>query len=160
MFTERFYTTRIAHGFATPRHPHLRARVFWNRVRSGEVDTGGSRSRVLLVSGPRAMIDEAFLRAYLDTKLTYQIDAVLHRGFSSDGERALLEFRFGSYRCQAEAARMALMREFGEMGVVCVYGMLFLSLSCLPVNLCANLSVGRDPCCDPKPEVREEFGLA
>jgi hypothetical protein len=136
--------------------------VFWNRVRSGELDKGGSRSRVLLVSGPRAMADEAFLRAYLDTKLTYQIDAVLHRGFSPNGERALLEFRFGSYRCQAEAARMALMREFGELGVVCVYGIKFLVLFIVLflVDLSANWGVGRDPCCDPEPEVKEEFGQA
>ena len=119
---ERFYTTHASTGFATPQHPHLRARVTWNRVRSGETDKGGDRSRVLLVSGPRAVADEAFLRAYLDTKLTYQTDEVLHRGASPDGARVLLEFRFGSYRCQAEAARMALMREFREVGVVCVYG--------------------------------------
>ncbi|EAQ87853.1 hypothetical protein CHGG_04472 [Chaetomium globosum CBS 148.51] len=82
---ERFYTTHASTGFATPQHPHLRARVTWNR-------------------------------------LTYQTDEVLHRGASPDGARVLLEFRFGSYRCQAEAARMALMREFREVGVVCVYG--------------------------------------
>ncbi|KAH6856387.1 hypothetical protein B0I37DRAFT_74682 [Chaetomium sp. MPI-CAGE-AT-0009] len=119
---EHFYATYSTTGYATRRHPHLRARVRWNRVRSGEVDIGGSRSRVLLVSGPRAVADEAFLRAYLDTKLTYQTDAVIYRGASDDGARVLLEFRFGSYRCQAEAARMALMREFRDVGVVCVYG--------------------------------------
>ncbi|KAK1755883.1 hypothetical protein QBC47DRAFT_413616 [Echria macrotheca] len=37
-------------------------------------------------------------------------------------DRALVEYRFGSYRCQAEAARMALSREFKELGVYCEFG--------------------------------------
>ncbi|AEO66648.1 uncharacterized protein THITE_38236 [Thermothielavioides terrestris NRRL 8126] len=119
---ERFYNKFAATGYSTPRSPHLRARVSWNRIRSAEVDTGGTRSRVLLVSGPPAVVNEAFLCRYLDTKLVYQLDEVIWRGMSKDGGRVLLEVRFGSFRCQAEAARMALMREFREIGVVCEYG--------------------------------------
>jgi hypothetical protein len=113
--------------------------VTWNRVRSAEVDRGGRRSRVLLISGPADVVDPRRLCAYLDTKMVYQLDEVLqhhrhhhhqghgHGGYptderESDEGRVLLEFRFGSFRCQAEAARMALMREFREMGVVCDYG--------------------------------------
>ncbi|KAK3905672.1 hypothetical protein C8A05DRAFT_41408 [Staphylotrichum tortipilum] len=131
---ETFYTLHAAAGFATPRNPHLRARVTWNRVRSAEVDRGGRRSRVLLISGPADVVDPGRLCAYLDTKMVYQLDEVLqhHHGYASssetgsDGGRVLLEFRFGSFRCQAEAARMALMREFRELGVVCDYGRLTL----------------------------------
>ena len=94
----------------------------WNRIRSAEIDAGGRRSRVLLVSGPPGIASEAFLRAYLDTKMLYQVDEVIHHGDSADGARALIEFRFGSFRCQAEAARMALTREFRDVGVVCEYG--------------------------------------
>jgi hypothetical protein len=96
--------------------------VAWNRIRSGEVDAGGQRSRVLLISGPPEIANEGFLRAYLDTKMLYQVDEVVHHGASADATRVLVEFRFGSFRCQAEAARMALMREFREVGVVCEYG--------------------------------------
>lgn len=99
----------------------------WNRIRSAEVDAGGSRSRVLLISGPPAVVNAPFLCAYLDTKLAYQLDEVLHHGASDDGRRVLLEMRFGSFRCQAEAARMALLREFREVGVVCEYGELLIS---------------------------------
>ncbi|GAB1319131.1 RRM domain-containing protein [Madurella fahalii] len=119
---ERFYDLYSFFGFSTPRNPHLRARVTWNRIRSAEVDVGGRKSRVLLVSGPPDVVNEQFLTSYLDTKLQYQVDEVLHRGLSPDGARVLLEFRFGSFRCQAEAARMALMREFRDSGVVCEYG--------------------------------------
>jgi hypothetical protein len=100
-------------------------------VRSAEVDKGGRRSRVLLVSGPPGVVEQRFLCAYLDTKMVYQLDEVVRRGASDDGSRVLLELRFGSFRCQAEAARMALMREFREQGVVCEYGESFFSfLSC------------------------------
>jgi hypothetical protein len=119
---EAFYNAYSQTGFATPHHPHLRARVTWNRVRSAEVDKGGRRSRVLLISGPPAIVNQAYLCAYLNTKMVYQLDEVLHRGVSDDGSRVLLEFRFGSFRCQAEAARMALMREFRDAGLVCEYG--------------------------------------
>jgi hypothetical protein len=84
------------------------------------MDVGGHRSRVLLISGPPTIANEEFLRAYLDTKLLYQVDEVITHG--GEGGRVLVEFRFGSFRCQAEAARMALMREFGDVGVVCEYG--------------------------------------
>ncbi len=137
--TETFHALHTASGFATPRNPHLRARVTWNRVRSAEVDRGGRRSRVLLISGPADAVEPRRLCAYLDTKMVYQLDEVLQHhhhhqhGYASsemesDGGRALLEFRFGSFRCQAEAARMALMREFRELGVVCDYGMSSLGL--------------------------------
>jgi hypothetical protein len=94
-------------------------------VRSAEVDKGGRRSRVLLVSGPPGVVEQGFLCGYLATKMVYQLDEVVHRGASADGRRVLLEVRFGSFRCQAEAARMALMREFREEGVVCEYGEFF-----------------------------------
>lgn len=119
---ESFYGLHAATGYATPRNPHLHARVSWNRVRSAEVDKGGRKSRVLLISGPPRIVNQGFLGSYLDTKMVYQVDEVVYRGVSEDRSRVLLEFRFGSFRCQAEAARMALMREFREEGVVCEYG--------------------------------------
>ncbi|KAL1840667.1 hypothetical protein VTJ49DRAFT_217 [Mycothermus thermophilus] len=122
--TERFYSRFAATGFQTSHHPHLRARVTWNRVRSAEEDKGGRRSRVLLISGPPEIVEPHRLCAYLDTKMVYQLDEIIHKGQSPDGARVLLEIRFGSFRCQAEAARMALMREFRDAGVLCEYGKL------------------------------------
>ncbi|KAK4141052.1 uncharacterized protein C8A04DRAFT_14400 [Dichotomopilus funicola] len=128
--TEIFYNRFAPAYFSTPRNPHLLARVTWNRI--PPTPTGPTsprtitpprpRSRVLLIAGPPHIVNAAFLCAYLDTKLSYQIDAILSRGQSEDGKRVLVEFRFGSFRCQAEAARMALMREFRDCGVVCDYG--------------------------------------
>ncbi|KAL2164723.1 hypothetical protein VTH06DRAFT_18 [Thermothelomyces fergusii] len=123
LHTERFFARYSSTGYATPRNPHLRARVTWNRVRSAEADVNGNRSRVLLVSGPPDIVNQDFLFAYLNTKMVYQVDAVLYHGENEDGSRVLLEIRFGSFRCQAEAARMALMREFRDAGVICDYGL-------------------------------------
>jgi hypothetical protein len=154
--TERFYARYSTTGYATPRNPHLRARVTWNRVRSAEVDAGGNRSRVLLISGPPDVVNERFLYAYLDTKMVYQVDAVLHRGQNDDGSRVLVEFRFGSFRCQAEAARMALMREFRDVGVVCDYGET-LSLRGFSLGRVWTdvMILGLDPC-DVVPDVDDQ----
>jgi ribosomal protein S9 len=75
-------------------------------------------ARVLLTS----IVNEQFFHVYLATKMTYQMNEVRRIQSTSDGSRVLLELRFGSFRCQAEAARMALMREFRDVGVVCDYG--------------------------------------
>jgi len=143
--TERFFDRFAATGFAIPGHPHHVGRVVWNRIRSSEVDVGGRKSRVLLISGPPALVNEVALCNYLAGKISYQIESVrtvAHAtvsnpstaallGLHTDGaneQRALMEFRFGSYRCQSESARMALTREFKEFGVFCEFGK-FLSLA-------------------------------
>lgn len=129
----------------------------WNRIRSAEVDVGGHKSRVLLVSGPPDIVNRQFLMSYLDTKMQYQVDDVLHRGANPDGTRVLLEFRFGSFRCQAEAARMALAREFRDLGVLCEYGRLEpahshrLSVGVWALAVRSRMAnyggfTGRDPC--------------
>ncbi|KAK4235711.1 hypothetical protein C8A03DRAFT_46200 [Achaetomium macrosporum] len=120
---ELFYNLFSGPGFSTPRNPHLRARVTWNRIQSEETDVGGFLSRVLLVSGPPEIVNWNFLCRYLNTKLQYQMDEVLPHGPSADGTRVLLELRFGSFRCQAQAAKMALGREFRKDGVACEYGL-------------------------------------
>ncbi|KAL2153430.1 hypothetical protein VTH82DRAFT_4585 [Thermothelomyces myriococcoides] len=124
---ERFFARYFSTGYSTPRNPHLRARVTWNRVRSAEADVNGTRSRVLLISGPPDIVNQGFLFSYLATKMVYQVDEVLCHGQNEDGSRVLLEIRFGSFRCQAEAARMALMREFRDAGVICDYALVLLS---------------------------------
>jgi hypothetical protein len=129
--TERFYNRHNLTGFAVPEHPGYRGRVVWNRIRSAEVDTGGRKSRVLMISGPPSLVNEAALHEYLSSKIQYQTESVHNVAvtpvdnagkFANKAPRALVEFRFGSYRCQAEAARMALTREFKEHGVFCEFG--------------------------------------
>ncbi|KAK4224344.1 hypothetical protein QBC38DRAFT_371246 [Podospora fimiseda] len=125
-----FHIANSAGGFALPGYPQYRARVTWNRIRSAEVDKAGNKSRVLIISGPPEIVNEEFLLNYFDDKLIYQLEEIIHRGTIDEGargQRAMIEVRFGSYRCQSEAARMALIREFREWGIICEFGMCFSS---------------------------------
>ncbi|KAK1827357.1 hypothetical protein QBC39DRAFT_267139 [Podospora conica] len=129
---ERFYERYGMTGFRVTGDGSMHVgRVVWNRIRSAEQDVGGRKTRVLLISGPPSIVSEKALKAYFNTKIQYQVDDVRTlRTYAADGgggdgggeERALVEFRFGSYRCQSEAARMALSREFKEFGVFCDFG--------------------------------------
>ncbi|KAK3352267.1 hypothetical protein B0T25DRAFT_455010 [Lasiosphaeria hispida] len=119
---ERFYDHYAPTGFAVRTQPTHIGRVVWNRIRSAELDVGGRKSRVLVISGPPGIVNERALRAYFATKIQYQVDEVVPHQASAGEDRALIEFRFGSYRCQAESARMALAREFKEFGVFCEFG--------------------------------------
>ncbi|KAK3688344.1 hypothetical protein B0T22DRAFT_511739 [Podospora appendiculata] len=119
---ERFYARFATTGLYIPSHPASPGRVTWNRVRTAQYDAGGRKTRVLLISGPAAFVNESTLRAYFSSKLQYQVDGVVRRGHDPARARALVEFRFGSFRCQAEAAWMALNREFKDLGVVVVFG--------------------------------------
>ncbi|KAK0715293.1 hypothetical protein B0H67DRAFT_665333 [Lasiosphaeris hirsuta] len=138
---ERFYHRFAATGFAVRGHPMHVGRVVWNRIRSAELDVGGRKSRVLLISGPPGIVNERALRAYFSSKIQYQVDEV--RAWATSEDRALIEFRFGSYRCQAESARMALAREFKEFGVFCEFGE-----STLPHPLLENWDRVADDGCD------------
>ncbi|KAJ4300169.1 hypothetical protein N0V88_002838 [Collariella sp. IMI 366227] len=139
---ELFYTTFAPTGYWTPRNPQLRARVSWNRIRSAETDVGGNRSRVLLVSGPPQVVNEEYLCVYFNTKFEYQLDQVIYCGANASGTRVLLELRFGSFRCQAESARTALMREFKDAGIVCEFELIMrIAKTLLSLALVANAAV-------------------
>ncbi|EJT75756.1 hypothetical protein GGTG_05686 [Gaeumannomyces tritici R3-111a-1] len=87
---------------------------FGNAAANTAVDRAGRhRSRVLLIYGPARFVNFDSLTAYFRSKLEFQIDEVLTLAMSGQGpdDGVLLEYRFGSFRCQAEAAKMALTRE-------------------------------------------------
>ncbi|TLS25706.1 hypothetical protein PpBr36_07282 [Pyricularia pennisetigena] len=119
----RFYEAHQPHngGFVTdPASGLPPARVLWNRIRSAEVgppSTGasGDKSRVLLIYGPQRKISEKWLTDYFAGKMDFQIDRAFELARDVNpvtGEiMVLFEYRFGSFRCQAEAAKMALARE-------------------------------------------------
>lgn len=110
---ERFHHRHREVGLRIPGHPSP-ARVLWNRVRCGEVDRPPYHSRVLMISGPVDVVDEGFLTDYFRTKFDFEVDEVLLGKPEMDADEAVVEYRFGSYRCQAEAAKMALTRELGD----------------------------------------------
>lgn len=130
---KRFFDRYQSTGFVVAGRPFYVGHVVWNRIRSGEVDVGGRKSRVLIISGPRSLVNERSLFSYFASKIEFQVDEVITAAVSAAAamgteERALVEFRFGSYRCQAESARMALSREFKQHGVYCEFGIFSPSL--------------------------------
>ena len=65
-------------------------------------------SRVLIVTGQDWFVNEASLTAWFADKFIFQVDEVIE--LVKAGGRAVVEFRFGSYRCQSQMGKMALDR--------------------------------------------------
>jgi hypothetical protein len=116
---ERFYNRCQTTGFLIAGRPNA-GRVIWNRIRTAEHSGPRHQSRVLQIAGPPHIVNEKFLTAYFQTKLDFQIDEVMDVGGTP--ERRVVEYRFGSFRCQAEAAKMALAREWSEHDVKVWFG--------------------------------------
>ncbi|KAJ3479470.1 hypothetical protein NLG97_g8313 [Lecanicillium saksenae] len=100
----------------------FRAKVTQNRIKTGEtIPRGGDDSRVLIVTGQTHFVNEKTLTEYFGQRFVFQLDEV--KELINGGGRAVLEFRFGSYRCQAQMGKISLEKdrplgfekaEFGE----------------------------------------------
>lgn len=90
-----------------------RARVMWNRFRVGEHEAGEA-SRVLLVSGPAGFVEGLNLYHYFRRKFDFEVDRIINRFDYAGVGLGLVEFRFGSYRRQAEIAKGILETEMGD----------------------------------------------
>lgn len=110
-----FYRACEERGFDVDGH---NVRVMWNRIKTGQQEHARSTTRVLLIGGRPGFVNPTTLTEYFCTKLQFQIDCIITH---SDGLRkgdnrdAVIEYRFGSFRCQAEAAKMALVREHPDV---------------------------------------------
>ncbi|CAN8102452.1 unnamed protein product [Discula destructiva] len=96
------------------------ARVMWNRIKTSEKPhlAGSDASRVLLIGGPPSEVNSTNLTDFFRLKLEFQVDRIITHVQGSQGSPgketardAVIEYRFGSFRCQAQAAKMALARE-------------------------------------------------
>lgn len=90
------------------------ARVMWNRIKTSEKPhlAHSDASRVLLIGGPPNEVNSDALTKFFSQKLEFQTDLIITHNRGSLGKQdAVIEFRFGSFRCQAQAAKMALARE-------------------------------------------------
>lgn len=97
-------------------------RVTWNRNRVAEAEAAAEHShhphhhhhsRVVLVAGDPEVVNTAYLDDFFSRKFVYELDCVVDHGTVAGvgGPVARLEYRFGSFRSQAEFARMALSME-------------------------------------------------
>ncbi|KAK1641209.1 hypothetical protein BDP81DRAFT_129472 [Colletotrichum phormii] len=91
-----------------------RLRVVWNRTKSA-VQPDTSNSRVVLIRGPSGLVKRNELEHWFSKYFEYQTERVLVRK-QTGPQVTVLEWRFGSFRAQAEAATLLLSQEeFGNM---------------------------------------------
>lgn len=108
-----FYRACEERGFNVDGYP---VRVMWNRIKTAQQEHAKSTTRVLLIGGRPDFVNPVSLTEYFCTKLQFQIDCIITHSDGLKGDRdAVVEYRFGSFRCQAEAAKMALVREHPEV---------------------------------------------
>lgn len=91
---------------AAPRTCCWRARVEPDRNRVAQPRAPGDHSRVLLIRGPPGLVNVPFLAAYFAQRFAYQVDEVI--ALVEGRCINVLEWRFGSYRCQAKWAWQAI----------------------------------------------------
>ena len=107
-----FFDLCQAYGLVVEGFP---ARVMWNRIKTAEQAHSRTTTRVLLVGGDRRFVNPRALTEYFRTKLQFQIDCIIPHADGLSGDNAVVEYRFGSFRCQAEASKMALVREHPDV---------------------------------------------
>lgn len=117
---QKFFAQCEMHGL---RINDYNARVMWNRIKTSEKPhlANSDATRVLLIGGPPSIVNASTLTDFFHTKLEFQIDSIITHVQGSVGkEDAVVEYRFGSFRCQAQAAKMALARELPH--IRCFFG--------------------------------------
>lgn len=79
-------------------------KVVYNRIRTAS-QPSSPVSRVIHIEGPKHIVEEGFLRRFFSKNFDYQTEEVitLNEEPSANGRRRI-EWRFGSYRCQAATA--------------------------------------------------------
>ncbi|KAK5996689.1 hypothetical protein PT974_02029 [Cladobotryum mycophilum] len=90
---------------------NFRVRVAHNRIKSEsrEDELSTPKSRVLIICGQTEFINEAYLTKYFKDRFIFQNDQVSELIIT--GGRSIMEWRFGSYRCQSQMGKMSLEKD-------------------------------------------------
>ncbi|KAL6891789.1 hypothetical protein HDV57DRAFT_525216 [Trichoderma longibrachiatum] len=84
-----------------------RVKVSHNRIKYGSHAVQGTKvSRCLIITGNADFVNPEELFKYFKGLFIFQLDEIIP--LIRAGNRAVVEFRFGSYRCQAQMGKMAL----------------------------------------------------
>ncbi|KAM0555792.1 hypothetical protein ACHAPJ_006188 [Fusarium lateritium] len=89
-------------------------RVTHNRVKYGEQPLVGSASRVLIITGKTTFVNPESLTEFFKTRFVFEVDEITNlivHGERDNGGRSVVEYRFGSFRCQAQMGKMALEKD-------------------------------------------------
>lgn len=90
----------------------LDVRVSHNRIKSAETRIVGGMSRVLIITGSVSLVNAETLTRFFQDRFQFEIDEVIE--LLATSRRAVVEYRFGSYRCQAQMGKMALDRDLPQ----------------------------------------------
>ncbi|KAK3685263.1 hypothetical protein B0T22DRAFT_492216 [Podospora appendiculata] len=85
-------------------------RGVWNRILSPEFAGDAHLSRVLQITGPQEVVNLERLEALFRSKFDYELQSVFF--VSEVDDTRVMEWQFGSYRAQAEVAKLILKREW------------------------------------------------
>ncbi|GFP54329.1 hypothetical protein ACSS6W_002042 [Trichoderma asperelloides] len=86
-----------------------RVKVSHNRIKYGSHAIAGKMSRVLIITGHAEFVNEATLTKFFKDRFIFQLDEVTE--LIKAGGRAVMEFKFGSYRCQSQMGKMSLEKD-------------------------------------------------
>ncbi|KAH6610006.1 hypothetical protein Trco_000026 [Trichoderma cornu-damae] len=87
----------------------FRVKVSHNRIKYGSHAITGKMSRILIITGNADFVNEASLTKFFKDRFIFQVDEVVE--LIKAGGRAVVEFKFGSYRCQAQMGKMSLEKD-------------------------------------------------
>ncbi|KAF7558601.1 hypothetical protein G7046_g5565 [Stylonectria norvegica] len=114
----RYLTLSLTQGLSIGGH---QIKVTHNRVKYSEQLLVGNVSRVLIITGKSTFVNEDSLMRFFRGRFIFDVDEVV--SLINVQGRSVVEFRFGSYRCQAQMGKIALEKdepagfekvEFGE----------------------------------------------
>lgn len=87
----------------------LSVKMTHNRIKYERHMLETKASRVLIITGKSVFVNEQTLTQYFALRFVFQVDRV--KTLIEAEDRSVLEYRFGSYRCQAQMGKMALERD-------------------------------------------------
>ncbi|KAH6990227.1 hypothetical protein EDB80DRAFT_538796, partial [Ilyonectria destructans] len=106
---QAFLAMSLIRGVTIRNH---RIKVTENRVKYKEEPMTGSESRVLIITGSSKFVNEKALTEFFQERFVFEVDEVITLIHAE--QRTVLEYKFGSYRCQAHMGKMALEKDKPE----------------------------------------------
>ncbi|RSM04022.1 hypothetical protein CDV31_010212 [Fusarium ambrosium] len=92
-------------------------KVTHNRVKYGSQTLTGNASRVLIITGKTTFVNPESLTEFFKARFVFEVDEIIeliNQGNRHKGGRSVVEYKFGSFRCQAQMGKMALEKDRPE----------------------------------------------
>jgi hypothetical protein len=113
VFFERYQAERLMEFVLDNRTFRVMGKVIrnirWNKIKSARY-AHSDHSRAIRVKGPRELMHFGFFEHFFHTRFTYELES-RQEVVCLDAEMAIHEWHFGSLRCQAASAKIAIERE-------------------------------------------------